>query len=596
MNTQNKRQMKTWLSTCIALCVSLSLMAQINPPNLVCITTLFNGDVELTWEIPTNTCGTTFNGYRIYVSADPTQPFALLTMVTNPAQTTFTHTNANGNSLTWYYYMTTDLICPNEVPGQSLTLNNQPPAITEMEYVTVNDAGNVEIHWLPNTSPQTDAYIIFWETPTGFVAIDTVFGRTNTVYEHLDAAPATSQETYTIIAMDKCGNSGLVNNDPHSTILLNSAIDRCTREVTLNWTPYTSWTAGVQTHQIWLSKNGAPFQFIDYIGDTTQYIYRYAEDGEQLEFKIYAVKRNTSVRSGSNTVRINADIVAPMQFIYLKNVTVDANNHVQIDWRWDTNADIASYTLNRVDSTSFVFSPIHTENAVYPLQNALTYQDTSINAATQQYFYNVSSLDSCDNLVVSNFGSTIFLSGYARQDFKNILEWTPFLINNATVEEYTIYKIIDGIETPLTTLSFFEDTYEDELNAYDDAEGNSCYFIIARALMEYPDGTSEVIYSRSNIFCISQPALLRVPNAFVPSGENNFFKPLIVFGEAAQFRMVIFSRWGEKIFETTDAARGWDGLINHSRPARQGIYVYKISVTKTDGTVTEKEGTVMLVR
>jgi gliding motility-associated-like protein len=587
--------MKTLLSISIAFLVSFSLVAQINAPNLVCATTLFNGDVELTWEIPINTCSNNFNGYRIYVSSDPTKPFALLTIVTNPAQTTFVHTNANANNLTWHYYMTTDMICPNHVPGQSVILSNEVPEMTEMDYVTVNSAGNVEIHWLVNVAHETNAYAIFWETPSGFVSIDTVYGRLTTFYEHVGASPATRQETYTIIAMDACANSGLVNNDPHSTILLNTSIDRCTREVTLNWSPYRNWSTGVLAHQVWVSRDGGPFEFIKYVGDTTQFIYKYAEDGEQLAFQVYAVRRGSSTRSGSNIATINADVVAPMNFIYLKNVTVDANNDVQVEWRWDTNADISNYSIRQA-GLDLGFKPIDSTNAVFPLSEYNTYLDTTADANAQQLAYSIRSQDSCGNVVTSNFGTTMLLTGIPLESFSNDLTWTPLQINNARIQEYVVYKIVDGVETPIETVDFYLDKYTDELDGMDEAEAENCYFVVARAEMQYPDGLVETIYSRSNTHCISQPAKLRVPNAFAPRGENTHFKPLVVFGETADFQMSIFTRWGQKIFETTDVDKGWDGRSSDGQTVRQGIYVYKMKITKSDGTVTEKNGTVLLIR
>ncbi len=419
--------MKKLLSFCIALSFSITLLAQINPPNLICATTLFNGDVELTWELPSNTCGTMFNGYRIFVSSDPTQPFNLLTIVTNPTQTTFTHAGANGTSLTWYYYMTTDLLCPGEVPEQSRTLDNQQPDVTDIDYVTVNDNGNVELHWFENNSPETFAYIILWETPSGFVAIDTVFGRSNTFYEHLGSNPNQKQETYTIVAMDKCGNTGLVNNNPHKTILLNAQIDRCTRQITLNWTPYTGWANGVNSHQIWMSRNGGAEQFIAFIGDTTQYIYIDANDGEQLCFYTAAVQNGSNARSKTNRVCINVDVVEPQEFVYLRNITVNENNQVQMDWRWDTNADLLSYHLLRADSI-FNFSSFYAENPTSSLSALNTFIDTTIDANTQPYSYQVESTDSCGGIVTSNYGSTIHLSGFASLSFKNILSWSPYNI------------------------------------------------------------------------------------------------------------------------------------------------------------------------
>jgi gliding motility-associated-like protein len=41
--------------------------------------------------------------------------------------------------------------------------------------------------------------------------------------------------------------------------------------------------------------------------------------------------------------------------------------------------------------------------------------------------------------------------------------------------------------------------------------------------------------------------------------------------------MFIYNRWGELIFETHDATRGWDGSYGmDGRDVQQGIYTYKI--------------------
>lgn len=586
--------MKTIFSLCIGIFLSLSLSAQINPPDLLCVTTLFNGDVELTWDLPTNTCGSTFNGYRVYISNDPTQPFNLLTIVTNPTQTTYTHTNANGTNVTWYYYLTTDLVCPNETPVQSVTLDNRQPAVTEIDYVTVNDAGNIELHWLQNASPETFGYIILWETTSGFVAIDTVIGRSMTSYEHAGADPTIKRESYTIVAIDQCGNVGLVNDEPHKTILLDASIDRCTREVTLNWTPYTTWTNGVSNHQIWVSTNGGSPEFVDYIGDTTQYIYYDVNDGDQLEFFVAAVKRGTSTRSKTSRVSINVDVVQPMSYIYLSNVSVNADNQVNVSWKWDDNADLSLYDALRSDS-SFTFNAFLTENISGGISSTASVLDSTVNPNVQSYDYRIESMDSCGNSVLSNYGSTIHLAGEGRLSFENILYWTPFTIVYGEVEDYTIYKTEDGVETPLETVSFLTTRFEDEIDGYDAAQASACYFVVARARMTYPDGSSETIFSRSNTYCVQQPVRLRVPNAFIPSGESPEFKPVLVFGETANFTMRIFNRWGTMLFESNDPNTGWDGRID-GKAIPQGLYTYQMVVTQTNGDVIEQAGSVMLIR
>lgn len=581
----------------ISLCWLLGMsaaVAQINPPNLICASTLPNGDVTLTWEIPTNTCGTTFNGYRIFVSSDPTAPFVLLDIVTDPLQTTYTHTGANGGNVVWYYYMTTDLICPDEVPAQSNVLDNNQPAVTEIDYVTVNANGNVELRWFENTSPETFGYVIYREEATGFVVVDTVFGRGNTSFIDTVANPNLQPERYTIVSVDRCGNTSLINNEAHQTILLDASIDRCTRQVTLSWSPYDSWSAGVRHHQIWVSRNGGSEEFIDFIGDTTQYIYNNAMDGDELCFHVRAVQAGSSTSSASNRICVQADVVQPMSYIYMTNVTVDANNQVQVEWTWDADADIQNYAVQRADSINN-YSTVSTQGATN-IQSNNTISDTSANASATSYRYRVVSTDSCGETATSNYGSTIFLSGVPSYDFSNELSWTYFDLVNATVQDYTIYRIIDGIEEAVATVDFLTKAYEDAIDGYDDENtDNVCYYVVARAELTLPGGETRTIFSRSNTYCVQQNVRIRVPNAFIPSGINTHFKPALVFGETASFWMRIYNRNGAMIFETQDAETGWDGSTN-GNPVPQGVYVYHIRITQLDGQVADRRGTVMLIR
>lgn len=67
-----------------------------------------------------------------------------------------------------------------------------------------------------------------------------------------------------------------------------------------------------------------------------------------------------------------------------------------------------------------------------------------------------------------------------------------------------------------------------------------------------------------------------LPNAFTPGsseGLNDVFKPTL-FG-VHDYRFLVFDRWGEKIFDTTNPQEGWNGYKN-SRLCQQDVYVYKI--------------------
>jgi gliding motility-associated-like protein len=97
-----------------------------------------------------------------------------------------------------------------------------------------------------------------------------------------------------------------------------------------------------------------------------------------------------------------------------------------------------------------------------------------------------------------------------------------------------------------------------------------------------------------NIYVINDK-LLYIPNTFSPNGDgnNDIFG---LFTEAVQqYRMMIFNRWGEKIFETVDVKAGWDGYYN-GQLVDPGSYVYEVSITWIDNQTVKRKGTIFLMR
>ncbi len=75
-----------------------------------------------------------------------------------------------------------------------------------------------------------------------------------------------------------------------------------------------------------------------------------------------------------------------------------------------------------------------------------------------------------------------------------------------------------------------------------------------------------------------------VPNSFTPNGDeqNNIFQPVFTSGfDPYSFRLLIFNRWGEVLFESKDAKVGWDGTYNGIL-AQEGIYSWTITFKDPD--------------
>ncbi len=86
-----------------------------------------------------------------------------------------------------------------------------------------------------------------------------------------------------------------------------------------------------------------------------------------------------------------------------------------------------------------------------------------------------------------------------------------------------------------------------------------------------------------------------VPNAFSPNndGENDLE---CVFGKCIQtMTFAIYDRWGEKVFDTTDPKKCWDGIYK-GEVMNTAVFVYYLDATLITGEKIKKKGNISLVR
>jgi gliding motility-associated-like protein len=90
---------------------------------------------------------------------------------------------------------------------------------------------------------------------------------------------------------------------------------------------------------------------------------------------------------------------------------------------------------------------------------------------------------------------------------------------------------------------------------------------------------------------------LGLPNAFSPNGDGINDEYCLQGWNycVTDFRMLIFDRWGEKVFETTDPSFCWDGIYKGQKldPA---VFVYYATAKFIVGTDFFKKGNITLIR
>lgn len=87
-----------------------------------------------------------------------------------------------------------------------------------------------------------------------------------------------------------------------------------------------------------------------------------------------------------------------------------------------------------------------------------------------------------------------------------------------------------------------------------------------------------------------------IPNAFSPNGDgiNEFFNPT-ASGIRSMDWFRVFNRYGQIMFETTEAGKGWNGMYKgKQQPA--GNYVWHVRGTTIQGRIIELKGNAVLIR
>jgi gliding motility-associated-like protein len=89
---------------------------------------------------------------------------------------------------------------------------------------------------------------------------------------------------------------------------------------------------------------------------------------------------------------------------------------------------------------------------------------------------------------------------------------------------------------------------------------------------------------------------LDAPNYFSPDdtpGVNDEFR--VAYKSLIKFKCTIFNRWGTKLYQWTDPAKGWDGKHN-GKYVNTGVYFYVIEAEGSDGVKYKKGGDINILR
>lgn len=129
--------------------------------------------------------------------------------------------------------------------------------------------------------------------------------------------------------------------------------------------------------------------------------------------------------------------------------------------------------------------------------------------------------------------------------------------------------------------------------------GDTTASIIATNIGSYRATVTINGCSSSDEINIAKDCYVDVPNAFSPDGDgiNDYFFPRKISDQhITKFTMTIYNRWGQIVFQTSNAeGTGWDGKLNgENQPF--GVYVYQIEVIYANERAEKYDGNLTLLR
>ena len=376
---------------------------------------------------------------------------------------------------------------------------------------------------------------------------------------------------FKIRSVDACGN---LTESPEVCTLLLTAQAENERNV-VSWNRAGGDAASFVEYQ--LIRDGTVLRRIRSI-DELSYIDNNVQCGVSYRYQVVALTANAgdAVTSVSVAQVVTARSDRKPSAILGAYVTVNPDGEVDFtsDLPVQGRTDIYRMFLERTPAGRTDFRQIAA------LENSNRFTDQSVNTRQQSYCYRVSYENACGNRSdPSAEVCTIWLRREA-----GLLRWTSELPYLDELEDYSVIRITDA---GAAAEAFVGQNTSYSPRDDDPDQQEFRYQIVSSSRTGFQ--------SRSNILAYRREPKLFLPDAFSPNGDNinDVFKVYGAFVD--RYEMIIYNRWGEVIFRSTNVNEGWDGTINGQK-APEGSYVYKIEIEDTSGVPFRKSGTVLLLR
>lgn len=463
------------------------------------------------------------------------------------------------------------------------------PNTPVVDSISVLPNGQTVIAWNIPRDQDIVKYRIFQNLFGINTAIDSVNGRPSTLYTFTSTAATSGPVALYVAALDSCKRLGGFDIKP-TTMYLQTGYDKCGYKTNLSWNAYQGMKSGVLEYRIYYSVNGGAFVKVG-TTTSTSFTHNNVTPGQNICYFVRVVNVDQNITSSSNRSCFFSNQVSAAGFVYIYNASVKSKSVNRISIFLDTaKTSVGVDVLRSEDGINFKYigSASYNGSPYYSLD------DENADTRNISYHYKAVVKDSCGNpRTESNISKTVLLK--IREDEENFfikhLYWTDYKGYAGGVSGYNIYRVVNDVPslTPVGFTGTSDTLFTDQLE--DEASNGAKIDYMVEAVEGLGDAYGFFEKSLSNTVPVYIEGKLFVPNAFSPKGQNRVWLPVTHFVDKYEYSVTVYNRWGNKVFETSDDTKGWDGAN-----CTPDVYAYLIKYKNARGEYQEVKGTVYLMQ
>ena len=363
----------------------------------------------------------------------------------------------------------------------------------------------------------------------------------------------------------------------------------------VRWSAYVGFDS-IARYEIWRAEGdrNSAYRLIDSVdGDVLTYTDTHFTCYTSKYYRIKAIQKGGFKEySNSDTARAKPYYINTTKPNYAWRATVENNDDVRLEWlnnAWSKHG-IRGYLVDKY----FADGNRMFQNKYFDASDTVL-NDAQVKVNEKSYYYVIRGVDNCnDTTPWSNLSQSILLKGYfdvATQ--KPAVSWNAYREWDQGIAYYEVErKQADGSFKAIGKVA------RDQHQFIDQQAESTCvpdYIYRVRAVSNWHVVYDTLALSYSNEVKVLPRSTLFVPNAFSPdrNGINEVFGGKGQY--IARYKIEIYNRWGEKVFESGDCLAGWDGFYKGEQ-CQQDVYLYHIEALGADNKWYNLKGTFTLLR